>query len=176
MVDLRQRYGVAARAMEFGILTAARSGEIRGAHWGEIDFDAAIWTVPPERMKAGREHRVPLSDRAIEILHKAPRLGYAIFPGRRAGSLLSDMSLTAALRRMDRGKITMHGFRSTFRDWCAESVGNSFPREVCEHALAHSIPDKVEAAYRRGDLIEKRKLLMQHWSVYCSKALDTSLS
>ena len=170
MVDLRQREGIAARAVEFGILTAARSGEIRGALWGEIDFDASIWTVPPERMKAGREHRVPLSDRAVEILRKAPRLGDVIFPGRRAGSLLSDMSLTAVLRRMDRGDITMHGFRSTFRDWCAESVGNSFPREVCEHALAHSLPDKVEAAYRRGDLIEKRKVLMQIWGDYCTDA------
>ena len=174
MVDLRQREGIAARAVEFGILTAARSGEIRGALWGEIDFDAAIWTVPPERMKAGREHRVPLSDRAVEILRKAPRLSDVIFPGRRAGSLLSDMSLTAVLRRMDRGDITMHGFRSTFRDWCAESVGNSFPREVCEHALAHSLPDKVEAAYRRGDLIEKRKVLMQVWADYCSNPLIKS--
>lgn len=168
MVDLRQRDGIAARAVEFGILTAARSGEIRGAHWGEIDFDAAIWTIPQERMKAGREHRVPLSDRAIEILLKAPRTGDAIFPGRRGGSLLSDMSLTAVLRRMGRPEITMHGFRSTFRDWCAESAGNSFPREVCEHALAHSLPDKVEAAYRRGDLIEKRKVLMQVWADYCT--------
>jgi integrase len=170
MVDLRQRDGIAARAVEFGILTAARSGEIRGAHWGEIDFDAAIWTIPQERMKAGREHRVPLSDRAIEILLKAPRTGDAIFPGRRGGSLLSDMSLTAVLRRMGRPEITMHGFRSTFRDWCAESAGNSFPREVCEHALAHSLPDKVEAAYRRGDLIEKRKVLMQVWADYCTSS------
>ena len=167
MADLRQREGIAARAVEFGILTAARSGEIRGAFWDEIDLDAAIWTVPPERMKAGREHRVPLSSRAIEILRKAPRLTDAVFPGRRAGSLLSDMSLTAVLRRMDRGDITMHGFRSTFRDWCAESVSNSFPREVCEHALAHSLPDKVEAAYRRGDLLEKRVMLMQAWTDFC---------
>lgn len=171
MVELRQREGIAARAVEFGILTAARSGEVRGALWGEIDFDAAIWTVPPQRMKAGREHRVPLSDRAVEILKKAPRLGDAIFPGRKEGSLLSDMSLTAVLRRMGRGDITMHGFRSTFRDWCAESVGNSFPREVCEHALAHSLPDKVEAAYRRGDLIEKRKLLMQTWANFCDRVI-----
>jgi integrase len=164
MFELRQRDGIASRAVEFGILTAARSGEIRGALWDEIDFNAAIWTVPPERMKAGREHRVPLSSRAIDILRRIPRLGDVIFPGRRAGALLSDMSLTAVLRRMGRSDITMHGFRSTFRDWCAESTGNSFPREICEHALAHSLPDKVEAAYRRGDLLEKRKVLMQAWS------------
>lgn len=168
MVDLRQREGVAARAVEFGILTAARSGEIRGAKWSEVDLDAAVWTVPAERMKAGREHRVPLSTAALSLLRATPELGEHIFPGQRGDAPLSDMSLTAVLRRMGRGDITVHGFRSTFRDWCAESVGNSFPREVCEHALAHSLPDKVEAAYRRGDLIEKRKVLMQVWADYCA--------
>ncbi len=170
MMDLREREGIAARAVEFGILTAARSGEVRGATWAEIDLDAALWTVPAERMKGGREHRVPLSKRTMEILETAPRTGDYIFPGSRANSPLSDMSLTAVLRRMGRPEITMHGFRSTFRDWCSESVGNTFPREVCEHALAHSLPDKVEAAYRRGDLIEKRKVLMQVWADYCSVA------
>lgn len=169
MVDLRQREGIAARAVEFGILAAARSGEIRGAQWSEIDMDTAVWTVPAARMKAGREHRVPLSTAAVAILESMPRLGDHVFPGQRGDAPLSDMSLTAVLRRMDRKDITMHGFRSTFRDWCAESVGNSFPREVCEHALAHSLPDKVEAAYRRGDLIEKRKVLMQVWADYCGK-------
>ncbi|MGG7603564.1 tyrosine-type recombinase/integrase [Massilia sp. BKSP1R2A-1] len=169
MVDLRQREGVAARAVEFGILTAARSGEIRGAKWSEVDLDAAVWTVPAERMKAGREHRVPLSTAALALLRAMPELGEHIFPGQRGDAPLSDMSLTAVLRRMDRKEITVHGFRSTFRDWCAESVGNSFPREVCEHALAHSLPDKVEAAYRRGDLIEKRKVLMQVWADYCGQ-------
>lgn len=168
MADLRGRAGIAARAVEFGILTASRSGEIRGATWAEIDLDAALWTVPAERMKGGREHRVPLSTRAVEILEAAPRVGDYVFPGSRAQSPLSDMSLTAVLRRMGRPEITMHGFRSTFRDWCSESVGNTFPREVCEHALAHSLPDKVEAAYRRGDLIEKRKVLMQVWADYCA--------
>ena len=167
MAELRKREGIAARAVEFGILTAARSGEVRGATWAEIDLDAALWTVPAERMKGGREHRVPLSRRAIALLEVAPRTGDYIFPGSRAQSPLSDMSLTAVLRRMGRPEITMHGFRSTFRDWCSESVGNTFPREVCEHALAHSLPDKVEAAYRRGDLIEKRKVLMQVWADYC---------
>lgn len=164
LVDLPQREGIAARAVELGILTAARSGEIRGTLWGEIDFDAAIWTVPHKRMKAGREHRVPLSGRAIDILRAAPIFDSAIFPGRLTGSMLSDMSLTALLRRMNRKDITMHGFCSTFRDWCAESVRNSYPRQVCERTLAHSLPEKVEAAYRRGDLIKKRRLLMQTWA------------
>lgn len=119
-------------------------------------------------MKAKREHRVPLSAAALSLLNAIPRHGALVFPGAIAGRPLSDMSLTAVLRRMDRGDITVHGFRSTFRDWCSESVANSFPREVCEHALAHSLPDKVEAAYRRGDLIEKRVMLMQAWADYCA--------
>lgn len=127
-----------------------------------------MWVIPAERMKAGREHRVPLSTSAVALLRAAPRIDEIVFPGQRAETQLSDMSLTAVLRRMGRKEITVHGFRSTFRDWCAESVGNSFPREVCEHALAHSLPDKVEAAYRRGDLIEKRKVLMQVWADYCA--------
>lgn len=170
MFDLRQRAGSAARAVEFAILTAGRSGEVRGAGWNEIDLDAAVWTVPAERMKAGREHRVPLSTHALALLRSLPAVGQHVFPGQRGDAALSDMSLTAVLRRMERDEITVHGFRSTFRDWCAESVGNSFPREVCEHALAHSLPDKVEAAYRRGDLIEKRKVLMQMWADYCGDA------
>jgi integrase len=177
MAELRRREGIAARAVEFGILTAARSGEIRGARWNEFDLDAALWTVPAERMKAGREHRVPLSTTALALLRGLPQIGDTVFPGQRGDAPLSDMSLTAVLRRMDRKDITVHGFRSTFRDWCAESVGNSFPREVCEHALAHSLPDKVEAAYRRGDLIEKRKVLMQVWADYCAKpAISASVA
>lgn len=169
MVKLRKCGGTAARALEFAILTAGRSGEIRGALWSEIDLDAAVWTVPKERMKGNREHRVPLSSAAMALLKAMPSVGDYVFQGQRKGSVLSDMSLTAVLRRMGRSDVTVHGFRSTFRDWCAESVGNSFPREVCEHALAHSLPDKVEAAYRRGDLIERRKVLMQVWADYCSK-------
>ena len=175
--DLRKREGVAARAVEFGILTAARSGEVRGARWDEIDFDSSMWVIPGERMKAGREHRVPLSSAALNVLKLMPDVGDYIFPGQRQGSMLSDMSLTAVLRRMGRPEITMHGFRSTFRDWCAESDFNSFPREVCEHALAHSLPDKVEAAYRRGDLIEKRKVLMQVWADYwTSSSINETIS
>ena len=170
MADLRGRDGIAARGVEFAILTATRSGEVRGAAWTEIDQAAKIWTIPGERMKAGREHRVPLSTSALALLDAMPRLGAIIFPGRKRDTQLSDMSLTAVLRRMERADITVHGFRSSFRDWCAESVGNSFPREVCEHALAHSLLDKVEAAYRRGDLLEKRIVMMQAWADYCESA------
>ena len=166
MVDLREREGVAARAVELAILTAARSGEVRNATWAE--FDAGLWVIPAARMKMGREHRIPLPTAAVELLGKMPRLGDLVFPGTKKDKPLSDMSLTAVLRRMERNDITVHGFRSSFRDWCSESVANSFPREVCEHALAHSLPDKIEAAYRRGDLIEKRALLMQAWSDYCA--------
>ncbi len=171
MIELKGREGIAARAVEFAILTATRSGEVRGAVWSEFDLDAAMWVIPAERMKAGREHRVPLSTSALALLRAAPHVEEFVFPGMRAKTQLSDMSLTAVLRRMGRKEITVHGFRSTFRDWCAESVGNSFPREVCEHALAHSLPDKVEAAYRRGDLIEKRKVLMQVWGDYCARLI-----
>lgn len=167
MVALRGQAGIAARALEFAILTACRSGEVRQATWSEIDPDAALWVIPAERMKAKREHRVPLSDAAMALLRSLPRHDGLLFPGARVGRPLSDMSLTATLRRMGRGDVTVHGFRSSFRDWCAESVANSFPREVCEHALAHSLPDKVEAAYRRGDLIDKRSLLMEAWATYC---------
>ncbi len=175
MVALRKQEGVAARAVEFAILTAARSGEVCAATWAEIDFDVGIWTVPAEHMKMNREHRVPLSKAAVTLLKATPRMGELIFPGAKEGKPLSDRSLTSVLRRMERRDITVHGFRSTFRDWCAESVANAFPREVCEHALAHSLPDKVEAAYRRGDLLEKRILLMQAWAKYCAQpAAETS--
>ena len=168
MADLRQREGVAARAVELAILSAGRSGEVRLSTWAEFDLDAALWVIPADRMKAEREHRVPLSVAALALLKSMPRMGDLVFPGTKKDKPLSDMSLTAVLRRMKRDDITVHGFRSSFRDWCAESVANSFAREVCEHALAHSLPDKVEAAYRRGDLIEKRTLLMQAWSDYCA--------
>ncbi len=165
---LREREGVSARAIEFAILTACRSGEVRGATWGEIDLEAQLWTIPAKRMKAGKEHRVPLSTRSVALLTSLARSGDIVFPGRGKDAHLSDMSLTAVLRRMGRADITVHGFRSTFRDWCAEAAGNAFSREVCEHALAHSLPDKVEAAYRRSDLIEKRVMLMQAWADYCA--------
>jgi integrase len=167
MALLAQCKGVAGRAAEFAILTAARSGEVRGASWEEVDLDARLWTIPANRMKAGKEHRVPLSTTAVALLTAIRPQKGLLFPGRSDSVALSDMSLTAVLRRMGRSDITIHGFRSSFRDWCAEAVGNSFPREVCEHALAHSLPDRVEAAYRRGDLLEKRVLLMQAWASYC---------
>lgn len=173
MAQLVGREGVAARATQFAILTACRSGEVRGASWSEIDLLANVWTVPAARMKAGKEHRVPLSATAVALLRDLLRNGETVFPGRIRNTQLSDMSLTAVLRRMGRGDITVHGFRSTFRDWCAEAEGNAFSREVCEHALAHSLPDKVEAAYRRGDLLEKRVLLMQAWAGYCMSKVRT---
>jgi len=174
MAALRKQEGIAAKAVELAILTACRSGEVRLATWAEFDLDAALWVIPAERMKAKREHRVPLSAAALALLKSMPRMGNLVFPGAKPGKPLSDMSLTAVLRRMKRGDITVHGFRSSFRDWCAESVANSFPREVCEHALAHSLPDKVEAAYRRGDLIEKRTMLMQAWADYCGKVPEAA--
>jgi integrase len=174
--DLRAREGVAARAVEFTILTACRSGEVRGATWEEFDMEAKLWTIPATRMKAGRQHRVPLSDAAMSLLASTPRSSAFVFPGRDSKTPLSDMSLTAVLRRMGRGDITVHGFRSTFRDWCAEYGSNSFSRDVCEHALAHSLPDKTEAAYQRGDLLEKRVRLMQAWSDYCFGHADKKLA
>jgi integrase len=169
MADLRKREGVAAKALEFGILCASRSGEIRMASWDEFDLAEKTWTIPGERMKAGKEHMVPLSGRAIELLQQMPRIEGCdwVFPGAK-NKPLSDMSLTAVLRRMDVA-VTQHGFRSTFRDWCAESVANSFPREVAEHALAHSLPDRVEAAYQRSTLFDRRAQLMAAWSDFCSR-------
>ena len=135
--------------------------------WDEVDVDA--WTVPADRTKARREHRVPLSGRALEILDDMKRLGAEglVFPGARLGKPLSDMSLTAVLKRMGRDELTVHGFRSTFRDWAAEQT--AFPREVCEQALAHALADKVEAAYRRGDLFAKRRKLMDAWAASCAR-------
>ena len=165
---LAREEGIAARATEFAILTAGRSGEVRGTTWTELDLEARLWTVPAERMKAGKEHRVPLSSAAMAVLNAQKRASGFVFPGRSKKNGLSDMSLTAVLRRMGRGDITVHGFRSTFRDWCSETPGATFSREVCEHALAHSLPDRVEAAYRRGDLLGKRVLLMEAWSAFCT--------
>lgn len=166
MRDLRQREGIAARALEVLILTAARSGELRGMTWAEVNLDDAVWIVPAARMKAKREHRVPLSVRVIEVLRGLPVVaGGSVFPGMREGSPLSDMTLTAVLRRMGRGDLTAHGFRSTFRDWAAERT--NYPRDVAEMALAHTIGDKVEAAYRRGDLFDKRSRMMEDWARFC---------
>jgi integrase len=157
--------GIGARALEFAILTAARSGEVRGACWSEFNLQAGTWTRPGDRMKAGKEHRVPLSDQAQAVLESMPRGHDFVFPGSKDGSMLSDMSLTAVLRRMGHADITVHGFRSAFRDWAAEAT--NYPREVAEMALAHAIGNDVEAAYRRGDLFEKRRRMMRDWAKFC---------
>ncbi len=163
MSRLRDQPGMGAHALEFAILTAARSGEVRGATWSELDLPAALWIVPAERMKAGREHRVPLSEPALELLRglTAGAPADLVFPGLRGP--LSDMSLTAVLRRM-KVPATAHGFRSSFRDWVSEHT--HYPGEVAEMALAHAVGDKVEAAYRRGDLFDKRVALMGDWAVF----------
>ena len=167
MVALRARDGLAARALEFAILTAARSGEVRGATWAEIDLERAVWTIPGERMKAGKEHRVPLSEAAVAVLRALPRFAGTelVFPGQR-GRPLSDMSLLKITRTMEVDAVP-HGFRSTFRDWAAERT--KFPGEMAELALAHTIGDKVEASYRRGDMFAKRAEMMTAWS----KFIDT---
>ena len=166
MAELRKRDGVSARALEFVILTAARSGEVRGATWSEINQQTAVWTVPAERMKSGNEHRVPLSDAAMKLLSRLPRFTdtHLLFPGTK-GQPLSDMSMTAVMRRMEANAVP-HGFRSSFRDWVGEKT--QYPRELAEQALAHTLESKVEAAYRRGDALEKRRQMMEEWSLFCS--------
>ena len=163
---LRGRKGSSASAMEFMILTAARTGEVRGARWQEIDLTIKVWTIPADRMKAGKEHRVPLCDRALQILNsmKSNRNpDEFVFPGWKAGTGLSDGAMLALLRKMDVGPYTPHGFRSTFRDWAAEEA-HQFSNETVELALAHTIRNKAEAAYRRGDQLERRRELMAAWS------------
>jgi integrase len=167
MGGLRTKHGTSARALEFTIITAVRTGEAIGATWSEIDLGTKVWTIPPERMKAGREHRIPLSDRAIAVLETLPREGEYVFAGARESKPLSNMAMLELVRGM-RGKgATVHGFRSTFRDWAAETT--AYPHEMCEIALAHAVGNKVEAAYRRGDMMEKRRRLMSDWAEYCSQ-------
>ena len=162
---LRTREAMAALALEFTVLTAARSGEVLGASWGEVDLAKAVWTVPASRMKAGKEHRVPLSARAIAILEAVKQLGSEVVFSGTGGGKLSGMAMAMLLRRM-KVDVTVHGFRSGFRDWAAESTG--FAHEVCEMALAHAIGNQAEAAYRRGDLFDKRRKLMEAWTTYCA--------
>ncbi len=179
MRDLRQREGISPRAVEFTILTACRSGEVRGAKWSEINLDVKLWTIPADRMKAKREHEVPLSDAAVALLRNLPRIegNDVVFAGTK-GQVLSDMTLTAVIRRMNGDRdpvwvdaggnaITVHGFRSTFRMWAAEAT--NYPREVAEHALAHQLPDAVERAYQRGSQFTKRARMMQEWGGYCTQ-------
>lgn len=171
MRDLRSQDSTGARALEFTILTAGRTGEVIGARPAEIDVGKAVWIVPAERMKAGREHRVPLCPRALEIA-KAQFDGDWLFPGMKEGQPLSNMAMLAVLERMERTELTVHGFRSTFRDWASEQT--NYPREVCEMALAHAIGDKAEAAYRRGDLFEKRRRLMNDWQKFCDRVAKSA--
>jgi integrase len=167
MRALRGMAGNAPRALEFTILTAARTGEVLGAQWSEIDLVNKLWIVPAVRMKAGKVHRVPLSSVALDLLRKMEKVknGPFIFSGARKGKPLSNMAMLQTLRRMGRDDLTAHGFRSSFRDWAAECT--TYPREACEMALAHQISDAVEAAYRRGDLFEKRRKLMAAWAMFC---------
>jgi integrase len=177
MLAIRAREGLAARALEFAILTACRSGEARGARWSEFDLRDKTWTIPAERMKAKREHQIPLSDAALALLNSMPKDTDVVFSGTK-GQALTDMSLTSVIRRMNgNGKpiwadsngdaVTVHGFRSSFRMWAAETT--NYPREVAEHALAHQLPDAVERAYQRGSQFAKRTALMTEWAAYCSK-------
>jgi integrase len=170
MAALRGREGVAARALEFTILTAARTNDVLSARWEEIDLAGKVWNVPADRMKADREHRVPLCRASIAVVKQMQAVQHHdfVFPGDRRENPLSNMSMLMVLRRMGRGDLTAHGFRSTFRDWAAERT--SFPPEVAEAALAHVVGHKVEAAYRRGDLFEKRRRLMEVWGVHCAAA------
>jgi integrase len=168
MAALREQKGIAARALEFAILTATRTGEVLGAKWSEIDLGERLWVIPAERMKAEKEHRIPLSAAAFAIVERmaATRSSEFVFPGAKTGQALSNVAMLLQMRRMGRGECTVHGFRSTFSDWCAERT--AFPAEVRQMALAHAVGDKVEAAYRRGDLFEKRRQLAAAWAKFCS--------
>jgi integrase len=173
MTRLRQLSSLPAKALEFLILTAARSGEVRGARWEEVDLAHGVWTIPGERMKSGREHRSPLSEPAMVVLRQMAQFGSnpadLVFPGARTGSVMSDVTLSLVVREAGGDGATVHGFRSTFRDWCAEATGH--PRELAEAALAHTLSDKVEAAYQRGDLLERRRRLMSEWAAFCGKVM-----
>ena len=166
---LREREATAALCLEFTILTACRSGESSRARWAEIDTAKKLWVVPAERMKAAREHRIPLSARALAILENLAeaKTGEFVFHGQDVTKPLSAMAMTMILRRMKADKITVHGFRSSFRDWAGNET--PFPRELAEAALAHVIGDKAEQAYRRSDAVERRRALMDAWAVFCGR-------
>ncbi len=168
MAELRGQEGIAARALEFAILTAARTGGVIGARWDEINPAERLWTIPADRMKAGRNHRVALSEAAVAIVEAmaAIRCGDFVFAGGRANWPISNMAMAMTLRRIGRSDLTVQGFRSSFRDWAAERT--TFPAEVAEMALAHTVTDKVEAAYRRGDLFQKRRHLAEAWAKFCA--------
>jgi integrase len=172
MKELREQEGISARGLEFLILTAARTGEAIRATWDEIDFDKAVWVIPADRMKADKEHRVPLSPAALGVLTGLKEMAQNdfIFPGMRNNTSLSNMAFLQLLKRMGRHDLTAHGFRSSFRDWAAERT--SYSHEVAEMALAHAVGDKVEAAYRRGDLFDKRRKIMNDWATFCLSVQD----
>ena len=175
MTALQTQEGTAAHALQFTILTAARTSEVIGAKWNEINLNEKVWIIPAERMKAGKVHRVPLSGPALAILEKIKPEGEAndgfVFSGGKRGKPLSNMAMAMTLRRMDRGDLTVHGFRSTFRDWAAERT--NFPSEIAEMALAHAVGGKVEAAYRRGDLFDRRRRIMAEWAKFCGTSQTT---
>ena len=175
MRELRGREGTAPTALEFLILTAARVSEAVDAKWNEIDLKQRLWVVPAERMKTGREHRIPLSDAAVKLLKAQAEKKQSdfVFPGWRTNKPLTGAACLKLLDDMKRPALTVHGFRSTFRDWCAEQT--NYPREIAEAALAHVISNKAEAAYQRGDLLERRRLLMQAWADYCSRTKSTKV-
>jgi len=163
MAALSECSGVGAQALAFVILTAARSGEVRGATWSEFDLEQGVWTIPPARMKSAKEHRVPLSAAAMAQLPEPGDPEALVFPSvKDPRRPISDMTLSAVLKRLGRKDVTVHGFRSSFRDWAGETT--QFPREVIEAVLAHRLKDKAEAAYARGDLFQKRRALMQEWA------------
>jgi integrase len=172
MRAVRGHRGIVARALEFTVLTAARLGEVLGAHWSEIAGE--VWTVPATRMKGGREHRVPLSGPAVRLLEALPRTSDHVFPGEHSGCRMPNNATWKFLRRMGRPDITVHGFRSSFRDWAAETTAH--PNHVVEMALAHAVGNAVEAAYRRGDLFEKRRRLMEDWAKYCGTPIARETS
>ena len=176
MLELRARDGIGAAALEFVILTATRTSETIGATWDEVDLTGAVWTIPAERIKARREHRVPLSRPAMAVVRRMNQGRHSnyVFPGVKRQGPLSNMALAKVLERMGRTDLTVHGFRSTFRDWAAEQT--NFAREVAEKSLAHAIGDKVEAAYRRGDLFGKRQRLMEEWAKHCARDLSTDIA
>jgi integrase len=167
LAELRLREGLGPRILEFTILTAARTGEVLRARWSEFDLASAIWVIPAPRMKSKKEHRVPLASRAVEMLQTLPRESEFVFPSQRSDRPFSQVVMLKTLHRMGRHDLTVHGFRSTFRDWAAETT--AYPNHVVEMALAHAIGDAVEAAYRRGDLFEKRRRLMSEWGKYCER-------
>ena len=171
MADLRARSGVSARALEFTILTASRSGEVRGARWSEVDFENAVWTVPAERTKHKRPHRMPLTAPALAALESMKGLSRDfVFPGQKPGKPMSDMTLAAVLKRMDLGHYTVDGFRSSFRDRAGERA--TAPREIAELCLSHLVGNAVERAYARSDLFDRRRALMEQWARWCMSGAE----